>query len=77
MRQRNVFARPGESVCRAMPGRLPELEGLTGQELQTALAAMPQSVRYHWQWKIKQMLDPNGAADSATYTTLEHTADSV
>jgi hypothetical protein len=67
----------GRVGLQSQPGRLPELEGLTGQEFQTALAKVPQSVRYHWQWKIKRMLDPNNAADSTAYTTLEHTPDSV
>ena len=67
----------GRVGLQSQPGRLPELEGLTGQEFQTALAKVPQSVRYHWQWKIKRMLDPNDTADSTAYTTLEHSADSV
>jgi len=54
-----------------LPGMHPALEGLSGEEFQAALAALPQSGRYHWQWKIKQMLDPNGSGDSASYTTLE------
>ena len=49
----------------------PALAGLSGEKLQAALSVVPQSARFHWQWKIKQMLDPNGAADSKTYTTLE------
>lgn len=66
----------GRVGLQTQPGRLPELEGLTGQEYLTALAKVPQSVRYNWQWKIKRMLDPNGAADSAAYTTLEPAAGS-
>jgi hypothetical protein len=46
-------------------------EGVPKAELQARLAAAPQPARFHWQWKIKQMLDPNDAADSNSYQMLE------
>jgi glycolate oxidase len=61
----------GQFGLQTRPGTPPELEGLSGEKLEAALAALPQSVRYHWQWKIKRMLDPNGSGDSVSYTTVE------
>ncbi len=46
-------------------------EGLSKVERQADLAARPQPARFHWQWKIKQMLDPNDAGESQTYPALE------
>jgi hypothetical protein len=37
----------------------------------SALAGSAQSGRYHWQWKIKQILDPNGVSESAGYPMLQ------
>jgi glycolate oxidase len=61
----------GEAGFQKSPGLLPELEGLPEEKFKLALAAVPQSIRYHWQWKIKKMLDPNDCGDSLSYTTLE------
>ena len=41
------------------------------EERQITLARAPQPARFHWQWKIKQILDPNGAGDSKNYPALE------
>ncbi len=43
--------------------------GMAGRP--TVFAAEPQPARFHWQWKIKQMLDPNDAGESKNYPTLE------
>ncbi len=40
-----------------------------GRLTQEQLAALPQSERFRWQWKIKQMLDPNDTGDN-NYVTL-------
>ena len=65
----------GRVGLQAIPGSPPELDGLTGDERARALAGLPQSKRYHWQWKIKTMLDPQGVGDTAAYTTLERDPD--
>ena len=47
--------------------RLPKM---TRQERQSLFLRAKQPARYHWQWKIKQMLDPNDTGDEC-YDTLE------
>lgn len=54
-----------------MPGSPAALVGLPPDVMLTTIAASAQSVRYHWQWKIKQMLDPNGVGESAGYPMLK------
>ena len=46
-------------------------EGLAKEQMQVRLAAAPQPRKFYWQWRIKQMLDPNSAADSKDYPALE------
>ena len=46
-------------------------ENMTKGQVQARLAASPQPHRFYWQWLIKKMLDPNNAADSKGYPTLE------
>ena len=54
------------------PGQNPKLDGLHGEELQEGIAKnMAQPARFHWQWKIMNMMDPFGTADSAAYMTLK------
>jgi hypothetical protein len=54
-----------------MPGSSAALAGLPPDAMLAALAASAQSIRYHWQWKIKQMLDPNGVGEPAGYPMLK------
>ncbi len=42
----------------------------TKEEHEKALSLAPQPARFHWQWKIKQMLDPNDTG-AIGYDTLE------
>ncbi len=41
------------------------------EETQAARARGSMRAAYQWQWKIKQMLDPNDVADEKSYKTLE------
>jgi hypothetical protein len=54
-----------------MPGLAPATGGLGGEALQAALAAAPRAVRFYWQWKIKQMLDPNNIGDPMGYPVVK------
>lgn len=54
-----------------MPGSSAALAGLPPDAIPAALASSSQSIRYHWQWKIKQMLDPNGVGEPAGYPMLK------
>jgi len=46
--------------------------GMTDEELEAGYAKVPQPSIFHWQWKIKQMLDPNDTGDRL-YPTLKPT----
>jgi glycolate oxidase len=54
-----------------MPGSSAALAGLPPDAMIAALDASAQSIRFHWQWKIKQMLDPNGVGEPAGYPMLK------
>jgi hypothetical protein len=54
-----------------MPGSSAALAGLPPDAMLAELAASAQSIRYHWQWKIKQMLDPNGVGEPVGYPMLK------
>ena len=53
-----------------MPGSSAALAGLPPDAMPAALSASAQSIRYYWQYKIKQMLDPNGIGETAGYPML-------
>jgi len=44
---------------------------MTKEQLEAFYLGAPQPTLFHWQWKIKQILDPNDAGDSRMYITLE------
>ena len=46
-------------------------EGLTQEQLKERLARAPQPDKFYWQWRIKQIVDPNDTADSKGYPTLD------
>ena len=63
----------GQAGFFIVPSMPPALIGLSKDEFQKALARLPQPARFNWQWKIKQMLDPNDVGDSRGYMTIEET----
>jgi len=55
---------------RGIEGTLDVNPTVPEEELQSALAKTPHAAAFHWQWKVKQMLDPNDTGDKI-YLTLK------
>lgn len=52
-------------------------ENLTREQVQARLAAAPQPQKFYRQWQIKQLVDPNGVADSKEYPMLNNPQDKM